>query len=169
MQQLKIKYSKIFSNLNLRNLETNDKNLLYKWRNMKNIILLSSTQKNVNRNEHTKWFNNVIKDKEILIFIIEKSLVPIGKIQFKKIGKKKCLFGIYLIGKNIGLGMGPYLIHKSCRIVFKRWKSIHAIEAEIRKENKRSFYAFKKAGFKNVSETNKLKENKIDKLVLYRN
>ena len=169
MQQLKIKYSKIHSNLSFRNLEIKDKNLLYKWRNMKNIVLLSSTQKKVKRNEHEQWFNNVIKDKDILIFIIEKSLIPIGKIQFKKIGKKKCLFGIYLIGKNVGLGLGPYLIHKSCKIFFKRRKSINIIEAEIRKENKRSFYAFKKAGFKIVHEKNKLKESKFNKLVLYRN
>ena len=169
------KYSKghkqfypISLDLKIRNLETKDKDLLYKWRNLEKLVLLSLTKKKVKKNEHENWFNSIICNKNILAFIIEKSLIPIGKIQFKKIGKKKCLIGIYLIGKNIGLGMGPNLIRKSCELVFKKWKSVTITEAEIRKEYKRSYYAFKKAGFENIGDINKTTNDKINKLVLYR-
>ena len=168
MERTKTKYYPISLDLKIRNLETKDKDLLYKWRNLEKLVLLSLTKKKVKKNEHENWFNSIIYNKNILAFIIEKSLIPIGKIQFKKIGKKKCLIGIYLIGKNIGLGMGPNLIRKSCKLVFKKWKSATIIEAEIRKENKRSFYAFKKAGFENFEDKKKTTIDKINKLVLYR-
>jgi RimJ/RimL family protein N-acetyltransferase len=168
MERTKTKYYPISLDLKIRNLETKDKDLLYKWRNLEKLVLLSLTKKKVKKNEHENWFNSIIYNKNILAFIIEKSLIPIGKIQFKKIGKKKCLIGIYLIGKNIGLGMGPNLIRKSCKLVFKKWKSATIIEAEIRKENKRSFYAFKKAGFENFEDKKKTTNDKINKLVLYR-
>lgn len=136
-----------FENLSFRKINSNDKKLLYRWRNLNEIVILSSSQKKVTWKEHNKWFDETILDINTKIYIILNYLDPIGQVKFQKSADNECQIGIYLIADNVGKGMGPYIIDKSCKLIKKKWNNIKIINAEIRKKNERSIRAFKKAGF----------------------
>ena len=147
-----------FEELRFRKINSSDKNLLYRWRNLNEIVILSSTQKRVTWKDHDKWFEDILLDINTKIYIILNSIDPIGQVKFKKETDIECKIGIYLIAENIGKGMGSYLIDKSCKHIKKKWNNIKIINAEIRKENERSIRAFKKAGFSQNTNTNALKD-----------
>lgn len=125
-----------------------DAELLFKWRNLNEIVSLSALQKTVTWNEHKNWFTHALVSTKLILIIIVKNKIPIGQVRFNKISNEECKISIYLIPTATGYGLGGLLIHQACKQIHIKWPQITRVKAEVRKENSRSMKAFTKAGFK---------------------
>jgi RimJ/RimL family protein N-acetyltransferase len=131
----------------LRPLIYQDKELLFKWRNIPEIIRLSSSRKKVEEEEHSNWFNRTLTSDNTKIFIIEELKTPIGQVRFDRDGTG-CLISIYLTPEHIGKGRGSDLVLMGIKKISETWKGLQWVDAYIRLENIRSIKAFEKAGFR---------------------
>jgi len=134
--------------LGFRIVEFKDRELLFHWRNIPEIIALSADQKSVSWPEHVGWFENILTNESILILIITYKGKSIGQIRLKKENDQTANIGIYLIPTEVGKKRGSYLISESVFFAKEKWPNIRYIKAEVRMENKRSLKSFKSAGFK---------------------
>ena len=99
--------------MKLRNVIEEDKDLIFNWRNIDQIVKLSSTQKKVEYAEHLDWFSTILHSDDILAFIIENdSNNSIGHLRFEKYNNTECIITIYLQPKTTGKGIGTKAIRK---------------------------------------------------------
>ena len=133
--------------LNLRQATIVDCEMVFHWRNLPEIALLGSKQKTVDREEHTYWFQKIIKSKTNSLLIVQLNGKPIGQVRFDDVEKNSCAVSIYLLPQYTGKGLGVVALKDSCRSTFSK-KPITRMIAMILKNNVRSLSAFQKAGFK---------------------
>ena len=81
--------------LNLKILNQNDNNLLYKWANLQSVIKNSLSRKKIKKIDHDLWFKKKLKSKSDIKKIINIGIVPIGIIRLEK--KNKNYYISYLI------------------------------------------------------------------------
>ncbi len=143
--------------MKLRYIKEDDKDLIFNWRNMDKIVALSSSQRKVDYDEHSKWFSRIIRSDNAVAFIIENNIHdPIGHIRFEKVNKTDCIIAVYVVPSETGKGLGTEAIRKGCIIASKNL-NISKILANVRTENFAGQSAFKKAGFHPASEKKKSK------------
>jgi len=155
----KMKYRIKNSNVCLHPAAPGDCELVLSWRNLPEIVHLSSSRKVVSLAEHKKWFNSVLNDKKKLIFLIKVKSSPIGLLRFEINNSNEAEISIYLIPGKTGHGFGVSAIKKGCNHLFSLGK-IHKVVAKIRNDNERSIKAFSKCGFKLTSRS-KAQKNHI--------
>ena len=63
----------------LRALAKSDIDLLFQWRNLDQIISLSSTRRAVTWPEHSAWFSGIHNNNRIISYIIEFEELPVGR------------------------------------------------------------------------------------------
>jgi len=140
-------FSSTTETLNFRAIEANDRELLFKWRNIPEIISLSANQRPVSWAEHLVWFDKVISDPKYYVVIVSEEMRPIGQVRFEKAGFNIAEVGIYLIPSSVGKGRGSQLIRQGALLAKHKWPNLQYLKAIIRKDNIRSKKAFKAAGF----------------------
>ena len=133
--------------LTLRLARNEDKEMLFQWRNMDEIVALGSTQRCVTWEEHSLWFDQALRGKLITLFLVEANEVPIGLVRFDAKGKHGCIISTYLIPGETGKGRGVVIIQEACIRAVTAWRHLQWVEANIRYDNLRSVKAFKRAGF----------------------
>lgn len=134
--------------LSFRALEDNDRELLFEWRNIPEIISLSANQRPVSWAEHLVWFDKVISDAKYYVVIISEERRPIGQIRFEKTDENIVEIGIYLIPSSVGQGRGSRLIRQASALAKNKWPNLRYLKATIRQDNLRSMKAFEAAAFK---------------------
>lgn len=134
------------ANFVLRPLEEGDRELLFLWRNLPEIIDLSASQTSVEWCQHQAWFDGALGDGNPVVYIVLEDRNPIGQIRFDLVGRKATM-SIYLIGKNPGRGRGASLISAGIQRLKIDRSGVAEVIANIRKINERSIRAFLSAGF----------------------
>ena len=134
--------------LRLREVERQDCEILFHWRNLPEIIELGSSQKSVQWNEHEAWFNSALKSPKCIIYIITFKKEPIGQLRFDREDQQRADISIYIVSQFIGKGLGRVAIREACKKLFNEKGSIREINALIREENIASIKAFERVGFK---------------------
>lgn len=137
------------NNIILRNALIDDELLLYKWRNINELVVLSSKQKKVTFNEHKIWFRKKIQDSNCKILIIQLNEEDIGLIRLEKEDKINCRISIYLLPGHEGQGHGYVALSKVINSGIFNCKSYFA---EVQNKNIPSQKFFKKLGF-SISST----------------
>ena len=95
--------------IHLRNATDSDENLLFKWRNIKELVALSYFQKKVTLDEHKKWFRNKLKSSNCELFIIQLNDQVFNRDQYvKTIDTKFSEFGVAPIATPIDPGYTVY-------------------------------------------------------------
>ena len=141
--------------LQLRRAKPKDKQLLLKWRNSEEIYNLGSLKRPVTEDEHSKWFDSIIKNTEQIVLIIEDSKLEIGMIRYDKINDGAWVISIYIIGeRNLGRGKGSEALEKS----FEFLPIKNRIIAKINSENKRSIKFFEKNRFLCIKKSSEVTE-----------
>ncbi|MEF9951696.1 MAG: GNAT family N-acetyltransferase [Clostridium sp.] len=138
----------------LRDATKEDEDLLYKWRNEKACVENSISKKRVTINEHSKWFDNTLKDNNKYIFLLENNGEPVGMIRGEK-SKNVITLSYSIEEKSRGKGLG-----KSIIMLFEEKVAIYGVEnilGYVLKENAASCKIFES-----------LKYNKEDIGDLYR-
>lgn len=94
-------------NLSIRSAVYSDVLDILKWRNHPSVILASLSSHKIELNEHTQWFYERMKNKEIYLF--EKDGQKAGVISFKTDNNEK-LWSFYLNPEYMKKGLGKSLM-----------------------------------------------------------
>jgi len=152
--------------LSFRALEDNDRELLFEWRNIPEIISLSANQRPVSWAEHLAWFDKVISNARYYVAIISEGMRPIGQIRFEKTDENIAEIGIYLIPSSVGQGRGSYLISHATLLAKHKWPSLQYLQAIIRKDNIRSIKAFEAAAFEYDASDGRNQDQELIRMTL---
>ena len=136
----------------LRKTTLNDSKIVFELSNDP-IVRSQSINKNfIPWDEHLKWFENKINDKNYLFLLaFDKSDNFIGQIRFQ-IEENSATVSISITEKFRGKGLSKKIITDGCKKVFNEFNNIKNIFAYILPENIASINGFKSAGFKFVKE-----------------
>ena len=130
--------------LQLRKINFKDKDILFRWANLKSVRKNSLNKKKINYEDHVRWINKYLKSssKNIAKLIcIQKE--PIGLIRIDK--KNKDLLISYLIKPKF---RKKGYATKAIRLFIKSLKSKKKIVAIVKNENKASIKIFNNLSFK---------------------
>ncbi len=133
--------------LSLRFARSEDKKTLFRWRNIEEIVALSSSRRHVTWDEHSAWFDQALMGDRCIILIVEAKGEPIGLVRFDSRGNDGSIISIYLIPGETGKGRGTALIQAACNRAITAWPHLQWVEAKIRSDNERSIVVFRRAGF----------------------
>ena len=104
------------SDVVIRKAQVTDLELVFQWRNLKEIVALSQLQKTVTRDEHCKWFQDSISSSQHSIFIISSQDREVGLCRFEHAGRV-CELSIYLLPGHTQKGVGSIALdRKSTRL-----------------------------------------------------
>ena len=134
-----------------------DVDLLFHWRNLPEIIKLSSSRRSVSWPEHSSWLSSSLESNFIKIFIAQVNGVPIGQVRLE-FDNSIAWLSIYLLPAFCGMGYGTYLIKLITSQAQDYFPKITSVDAVIRQDNMRSISSFLRAGFfqMDVSSTHDL-------------
>ncbi len=133
--------------LTLRRACALDKEIVFRWRNLDEIIALSTSKKTVTWDEHSTWFDCVLSSDSCVLLVVEQDNEPIGQVRFDKSESSGCSISVYLIPSEIGKGIGTFVIQEGCEIASCVWPTLRWVQASIQNTNERSIRSFTKAGF----------------------
>lgn len=132
----------------LRQAEAKDMEMLFKWRNIEEVVQLSRSQKYVSWEEHSEWFENYLSSDSSLILIIMNEESECGMLRFDKVSDYLEV-SIYLLPGQEMQGIGTSAMFLSMSENYVKNKRIIA---KIRKDNMNSIKFFRKNGFNFVKE-----------------
>lgn len=130
----------------LRALTSEDRRLLFEWRNRPEIVALGSLQKSVSWEEHSCWFDATLRGDNRTLYVVEEDGRPIGQVRFDWNANREGEVSIYVLPEFTGRGVGVSALAEGCRLAFASGRASR-LTAHIRKENPRSLHAFSKVGF----------------------
>ena len=139
----------LFEKINIRRADISDKDILLEWRNNPKIREQSFNPKIISREEHEKWFNDLLKREDVILLIGILGNKKIGQVRFN-LNNENAKISVNVAPEFIGKGLGPILIVKGCNFLFEN-TNCNEITAEIKPHNTASIKAFSRAGFKTVS------------------
>jgi UDP-2,4-diacetamido-2,4,6-trideoxy-beta-L-altropyranose hydrolase len=136
------------NDIHLRDATTNDKLLIFKWRNIDTLVALSYQQKKVTLQEHQQWFKRKIINLNCKLLIIQLKNESIGLIRIE-LERGECEITIYLIPGYEGQGFGHTALSQAIDNCTLNCKSYLA---KVQSKNIPSQKLFQKLGFSEVSE-----------------
>lgn len=137
--------------LQLRKINFQDKDIMFKWANLKSVRKNSLNEKKINYEDHLKWIGKYLKNssKNIAKLIcIQKE--PIGLIRIDK-KNKDLLISYLIIPKFRNKGYAT----KAIGLFIKSLKNKKKIVAIVKNKNKASIKIFNKLNFKLKLKTGK--------------
>src|SRR5579872_4193198 len=99
----------------LRPLQPEDKELLFHWRNLPEIVCRTTAQNTIDRAGHETWFRETISSSRRKLSIVLLNGEPIGQVRFDDAGEGRCAISIYLLPQFTGLGYGVTAIRMGCK------------------------------------------------------
>jgi RimJ/RimL family protein N-acetyltransferase len=132
--------------VSLRPADRHDEQMIFGWRNDPWIVERGISRKTVTFEEHRNWFENVLKDSNVRLFIIEHDDEPIGQVRVHRLNPEEGEITAYLTRENTGRGLGVEAIRQGCATAFETW-ALRRIFARVLSGNAQSLRAFEKAGF----------------------
>ena len=136
---------------------SSDSELIWEWRNDIQTRLMSLQTDPITFNEHTIWFENAIKSKNMHFYITKIDNSPLGISRFDLLNNKRNSYEININLSPVFRGMNLSKSHLKCSLekLHKDIPGNKEIIANIKKENIKSNSLFGNSGF------NIIKENKV--------
>lgn len=146
-QSENLKNSITEADLRIRNLEADDINDLFSWRNHPDVRKNSFNTNPILWEEHEKWFKKKLAESDTAIYTVCCRDKKIGSIRFEDKGEAVKV-NIMLNPDFLGKGFGSKIIRLGTEKFIKERQPDKSIHAEIKKDNVASIRAFQKAGYK---------------------
>ena len=143
-------------NLELRNVNKNDINYLFKLENTKNVRVYFKNPKNINLSEHKKWFNKTLNLETSIIFIICLNKKNVGMLRVDNLNKNIVDLSILIHPKYSNSNLGNQSLSLLIHQIYNK-----QIRAQVHVNNISANLLFKGLGF----STNKL-TGKFNNLIL---
>ncbi|MBI4825111.1 MAG: GNAT family N-acetyltransferase [Nitrospirae bacterium] len=140
-------------NVSVRPVRDDDRSMIFQWRNTPSLVKLGSSGREVTWDEHCAWFERVLKDDKIRLFIISSDNTPMGQVRFAK-EEDAYIVTIYLIDGYTGKGIGVASLTECVKLMLKE-DAHRSFIAFIKENNRASISAFSKAGFTELKDYTK--------------
>lgn len=134
------------SQISLRPATMDDREMVFRWRNDPFILAHGSLHRGVSWEEHDRWFEGTILERDRKMFIVLQQSIPIGQIRFDREDRRDCIVSVYLLEAFTGRGWGVQAIRIGCALVFQAW-DVERVIACVRTDNPGGRSSFRKAGF----------------------
>jgi len=132
--------------INLRQVTSKDKELLFMWANDPALRNQSINQNEITMDQHSRWLYQRLNDSNTKMWILEKDGIPVGQIRWDLKGEEAMLD--YSISAALrGRGLGKEILKKCINELRKIWTGI-ILMAEVKEKNIASIKAITAAGFK---------------------
>ena len=132
--------------ITLRKVLYDDKNLLFEWRNINELVQLSFLRQKVTLIEHNEWFDQRVNNPLFDLRIIQLNNKDIGLVRME--GEQgSCEVSIYLIPGNQGKGFGFKALSKA----INENTSFNTFNANVQIKNNQSQKLFLKLNFIEIS------------------
>ena len=136
----------------IRPAEWKDCEIIWKWRNDKTTRRYSFNTEFIPYEKHKAWFENVLRDENRKILMVEEEGNTVGVIRLDINPKNRIAeINISIARPKRGKGLGLLGTRQACKYAFKHL-NIKKIIAKIKKENIPSLKMFSRAGFDLVEE-----------------
>jgi RimJ/RimL family protein N-acetyltransferase len=139
-------------NLRLRQADIDDKDLLYKWANDKEVRKNAFNSEPIPYENHVKWFNMVMKDDSILQFVLCDENEPIGQIRLNIEGEKAYIDYSISHDKR-GLGLGKIIIKLLIKELSHKHSTIKTLIGQVKYENPVSAKVFENCNFTRIDKS----------------
>ena len=134
----------------LRELEEQDKDILFEWANDKKVRENAFSQTPISYEEHTRWFNNVINDNKILVYVLLENNIPVGQCRLNIDDKGLAEVDYSIATSHRGSGLGKLLISLVISEVKTNHREIKALIGKVKPGNEVSSKCFISNGFINT-------------------
>ena len=134
------------SEISLRGLRADDREMIFRWRNDPFILAYGSSNREVLWNDHAKWFKETMAGYDRRMYVVTHQNTPIGQVRFDRKNVRDCIISLYLLQEFTGYGWGVQAIREGCSLIFDAW-DVETTIACVRNDNPRGRSAFLKAGF----------------------
>jgi len=131
-------------NISIRMVSESDMKFVFNLSNDTLVRSNSYDSSKIKLDQHKKWFQDQLKDSNILFYIVEIDNVLVGQVRFS-IKKDYAVIGIAIINKFRGKGLAQKILNIAAKEYFKENKL--PIYAYIKKTNLPSVKSFEKTGF----------------------
>lgn len=139
----------------LRKVEEKDCDLIYYWANDEQVRINSFSNDKIVYDNHIKWFNKKINERNNYFFILVHKDIDVGSIRLGVENQKGIIS--YSISKDFrGKGYGGIIIEKLEEKIKECELDIHELDGEVKYTNKASQKIFKKLGYKEYTLQDKL-------------
>ncbi|MFL0093353.1 UDP-2,4-diacetamido-2,4,6-trideoxy-beta-L-altropyranose hydrolase [Tenacibaculum maritimum] len=138
-----------YANLSIRKASKEDMLQVYYWSDDLLVRQNSYNSKPIVLEDHKKWFNSKIRDRNTLFYIIYYNSSPAGMVRYE-IKEEYTIVGITMNKKFRGKKLAPLFLVKTAKEYF--YKSEKPILAYIKKGNTPSIKSFEKAGYQFYKE-----------------
>lgn len=132
--------------ISLRIVSPEDKGLIFEWRNDPGLYKLGSSGRGVTCEEHNKWFEAVLHNKQTLLLVINCGGRPVGQVRFDLREDSTYTVSIYLLEEYRGRGIGAKALQQGLEWMNKEGRNRRYI-ALIKEGNNASKAVFSKTGF----------------------
>lgn len=133
--------------MTLRNIQPDDIDDLYAWRNHPLVRRNSFNSKPLSRSEHERWFREKSRDEHTVFYLACCDEDKVGVIRFDE-GGDAIEVSVMLNPDFIGHGFGTRLIKEGTEKFIGQRVFAKPIVARIKEDNVASIRAFEKAGFR---------------------
>lgn len=142
-------------NLNLIKVSSIHKNKIFEWRNENTTRIMSKNSSLILWEDHSKWFDNILQDKNVSIFIGEANNNLVGVIRFTKNFELVSEYKVsIIISKEFrNEGYGNFLLKKGIKKIWEEDILCQSIVADIKKINSSSIKLFTKNNFKLINKS----------------
>lgn len=124
-----------------------DVDMIFNWANEKAVRENSFCSDDIKYEEHLKWYEGILSDKEHNIqLILMLDDTPVGQCRFRVEGED-ALISLSVDKNYRGTGAGNALMSKACEWVKANRPDIKKIEGDIKSSNVSSMKAVMNAGF----------------------
>ena len=147
----------------IREVVLDDLNDILEWRNNKSTRKMSFNSGYINKDEHIKWFNKSLKNKNKFLFLGLKQNKKIGICSFDiNLKQNKCEVSINLNPTYRNQGFSKILLKNSIKKIRNKYKG--PIIANIKINNLKSISIFEKNGFNLVRSFNNKNTYRLEKM-----
>ncbi|HEY9206263.1 MAG TPA: UDP-4-amino-4,6-dideoxy-N-acetyl-beta-L-altrosamine N-acetyltransferase [Candidatus Methanoperedens sp.] len=157
MLDLKINFEmKKVKLINFINLTDEEKEMIRKWRNNKNIRKLMFSDHIISAEEHSNFIVKLKEDNKNFFWLVKNNEEPIGVISLNRtdFANKNAYLGLYVNPDYKVLGAGQILMGCIKKLAFDKI-NLHGLRLEVIDGNERAKNFFKKSGF---TEEGRLKD-----------
>jgi UDP-2,4-diacetamido-2,4,6-trideoxy-beta-L-altropyranose hydrolase len=134
------------ASLRLRVVTPADLMLLFEWANDAQVRKYSFNPAPIPLENHTRWFNAVLEDKQTLLYIVTANGTPAAHIRFQ-FSSDTAVISFLVSAEYRGQGLGYIILTKGIERLKRERPDAETVEGLVQRENIASVRAFEKAGF----------------------
>jgi RimJ/RimL family protein N-acetyltransferase len=124
----------------------NDRDLLYEWANEPAVRKNSFSSETISYETHVEWFHKMLKDENIVQYILMENDYPIGQIRVQIYGEEAEV-GYSISAENRGRGYGGTILKLLSDKISMEFPCIRYLIAKVKPENEVSSALFLKEGY----------------------